>query len=565
MIFWATVAALYGLFAAIAWINPPQGDDWRHLAWAARHKGALWPAILGGARVTGELVGPVLALCKPVHVLVTPAVMVALLVAMVAHARGRWPEPRKDGVGDAFLLLAALGVLRMATPGFGMIISHRPFVAVYLYGLTAMLWLLAAYRFARPDARATLVATLAMLLLGLLAGASRRPAATVGAVILVLLLRARARRGERLPAWMWTGALGVAIGLVAVWLEEPRADFGRLWITRIDANLNVLYEYVGQNGHAVTVLALVLLALLVRERWRGRPVPTPGLAQLGAIRWILLAWAGMAVVGLVGPVWIAPVKLGAAAVLSIAVLAVLAAVFDASAGDSWLRGGLWLLVLVPVLELLVAGMPRWLDQRAQHERRIRALAGAPAGSVVTIAPGAPVAGDFWVAPEGWFRASLREQVARNVYGLADIRFSTPFRDLEPSMNLDFGARGVARDLSLAKREFRAAPHGELLVTSIDWPERRGRPLVAARMAADGTLVIPEGHHGGPITNGRFWVRPDAPVAAGAEVWLVNDGHALSVTQLRGRFELLPPQGGWYLLAVCDAAECWAVDAFYVRP
>ena len=250
--------------------------------------------------------------------------------------------------------------------------------------------------------------------------------------------------------------------------------------------------------------------------------------------------------------------------LAIAGLSLVASFLDAAGDDPWLRRGLWALVLVPFVDIVAVGLPAWLHERAQDDARRQVLAAAAPGSTVTIAPSTPVAGDFWVPPESWWRASLREDVARSVFGLGDIRFEPPFRDLEPSMELVLDAADAPHDLQLAKSWFRAAGVPELRATNLDWPERRGRPVLLARRRA-GVALVPGSRHGGPITNGRYWLEPDVAPAADAEVWLVHDGVALSPRRSGARFELSPPQVGWYVLLVCDAAECWALDAVHARP
>jgi hypothetical protein len=239
---------------------------------------------------------------------------------MVAHAVGRWPQPER--AGDSFLLVAACAFVSLATPTFGLIASHRQYLAVYVYPLAAMLWLIAWYRFG-GTARAPMVAAIAAALLGLVAGASTRPIGTIGAIVVAALVHRRFRAGERVPAWMWTGLAGVSLGVVLVWIDTPHASFARLWFNRIDANLAALHGHVGQNGRIVGVLALLLLVLLARQTFGGRPVAVPRLDQLLVIRQLVVIWAALALVGLVGPISITPVKLAPAVALCIAGLIVL--------------------------------------------------------------------------------------------------------------------------------------------------------------------------------------------------------------------------------------------------
>ncbi len=582
--FWLAIGGTWLVMAVIAWLTPPQGDDWGHLEWARNATPASLLHLLAGSRTTGDLVGPALALWRPLHIVASPLVIVALLAGMTTHALGRLPRAGRSS--DTLVFLAAGAALWLAAPNLGVVLSHRSYLATYVYGLTAMVWLLAAYRLAGAPTRRAWLWTAGAAVLGLLAGASTRAVGTVGVVIIVTAVVRRSRRGEGVPGWMWAGALAVCAGAVLAWLDMPYANLGRLSLARIDGNLGILYEYVGQNGQVVSALAVALLALLVRAGFGGAKPSVPGLEALVLVRRALLVWAALALIGVVGPVWGTPAKLAAAVALSTAALVAVDAIAQglaSSARSRWLRRLLWIAVLVPAVDVVASGLPRYVDARAQHEARVRTLAAAPLGGVAKVAPSRPVNGDFWVAAESWPRSRLREQVARSLFGIDDIVIDPAFRDYEPGSGFTFEVQAGAaaphswldlpHDLLLARRAFdrgvrelaAATPApAALVLTNVDFPERAGRPLLAARLV-DGRVEQPAASHGGPDRDGRYFVRlkPRSPGSALAEQWFVSGGRSTLPMVRNGRLELVGWQAGWYVLVACDASVCWAVDAFYV--
>src|SRR5678815_5560636 len=71
---------------------------------------------------------------RALHVVLTPAIVLALFLLMLAHVRGRWPV-----ASDAWVLLALVGVTVLAQPQLGPVLFYRPFAANYVVGLVVQL------------------------------------------------------------------------------------------------------------------------------------------------------------------------------------------------------------------------------------------------------------------------------------------------------------------------------------------------------------------------------------------------------------------------------------------
>jgi hypothetical protein len=260
-----------------------------------------------------------------------------------------------------------------------------------------------------------------------------------------------------------------------------------------------------------------------------------------------------------------------AVLVAIGALVVVDALLEAAPADRVLRGLLGGGVVLALAEILAVGVPAKLDAYAQHQARLAALAATPRGQVATVRPILPVDGDFWVGGESLERASLREDVARSLFGLDDITFDKPFLDLEPSMGWRFaitpdgGSLVLGHDLALARRQFRQRKlrDADLRVASLDWRERAGRPVVAARCTA-GVCSVPRAHRVGVAPDGRQLVRAeDRWLVRGFEHWVIGPDRAVRAGLHGGRLDYTAGAAGWYAVLACDARECWVLDASYV--
>jgi hypothetical protein len=121
------------------------------------------------------------------------------------------------------------------------------------------------------------------------------------------------------------------------------------------------------------------------------------------------------------------------------------------------------------------------------------------------------------------------------------------------------------DFYLARRELRhVSGTGDIVVTNLDWPERAGRPVIAARLGVRGGL--PGGRHTGPTPDGHYSFLPEKRfLDAGFEWWVVNDGRAVRPERRGQRLDFAASNSGWYVLVGCDARECWAMHPFHLRP
>jgi hypothetical protein len=574
----AVVIGLWLLHAAIAWLTPIQGEDWQHLTWATRQPPPGVANLFYRNRTSGDLVGVGIALSRWLHVLLTPTVVVALFAAMVTHAQGRLP--RLDRPRDAVLLLFAGGLVWIVAPSPGLVLSYRPFVATVVYGVTAMLWLLAAYRFAGrpPTWPRGVAAAVGVLLLGAFAGSSTRPVGIVTALVAVIgLVRGRGGR----PAWKWTGALGACAGAVLVWFDRPAPDLARFFARSVDQNAVSFYWYIGECRQLFAILGVALIACLVRRRWWGAPATMPSVAQLGAMRWAAILSVAVALIGVTEPTWGSPLIFAPAMLLITAALPA----FDVIIDDRWMRRVLAVVALLPLIEVIAVGLPRYADARAQHEARYQALRATPRGSVATVETLMPVMPDAWVHGEDWPYAVQRRRVARRLYGLRDISFTAPFSIFEPTPDLEvtaawttgtridppdgdyspmlYGARSELRDIV---RRARGAPLEVELRAGLDFPERRGRPLLVARArgaAIETARAVPV--LGSVFDRVAYRVVETELTRRLPERWYVHEGRAVAAQRWRDVVETAPTSDGWYYLVLCGPAECWVAEATLVRP
>ncbi len=140
--FWAVLGGLWLFLAVIAWLAPIQGDDWLLMYWIGQHGGGPLSVLeyTTRHRTIGDLASILLVTAPLVHVVLSPTIVVTLMVGVLAVARGAIPRPRDR---DAALLLAVTStMIWIGAPRAGLDFFYRPYLAHFVYGLTAVVWLL---------------------------------------------------------------------------------------------------------------------------------------------------------------------------------------------------------------------------------------------------------------------------------------------------------------------------------------------------------------------------------------------------------------------------------------
>ncbi len=195
--FWAVLGGLWLFLAVIAWLAPIQGDDWLPMYWIGQHGGGPLSVLeyTTRHRTIGDLSPSILLVtAPPVHVVLSPTIVVTPMVGVLAVARGAIPRPRDR---DAALLLAVTStMIWIGAPRAGLDFFYRPYLAHFVYGLTAVVWLLYLV-IHRPEAPRGPGATVAIGALALCAGTSNHYVAPV--LLFVLWRRIRGLR-DREPA-----------------------------------------------------------------------------------------------------------------------------------------------------------------------------------------------------------------------------------------------------------------------------------------------------------------------------------------------------------------------------
>jgi hypothetical protein len=473
----------------------------------------------------------------------------------------------------------------IALPRAGAMWFHRPYVAAQIYGAALAVWFLAPFRCRWPLVGAGW--PVAMFAAGLAVGSTTRQialAAVIGAAIAV----ARPRR-PGLRRWMVPGLAGAAIGLVAQAVRWPGTDLIYVF-AHPERSLVRMEPLLQAGGPLIVGIALLVVARLVLQpadaaapdpapasRWGG-PVPEAGdsLAWLGA-------WLGLGVAALLGPSSTAATQLPAAVALGAGALPYL----------SWLAGARFarrILIGLAAGVHLVAwplALSSYGALAGESRDRMAAIARTPANRVAIVAPYARIVPDYWWIGEDWAEAAPRDQLARDLWGLAGIDLAPPFRQLEPSPDLHLALevdgvpdallaaaappRAWARDLSGARRQFTAllarlravtgrAASARLRVTDVELAAGAPRPIYAA-WSEGAAVVAPAVARSAPDpTSEQIVSVPRALSAQLSEAWLVTPGGTHPARCADGRCRVKLERAERMVLVLCDARRCLAADA-----
>lgn len=592
--FVAMLAAWWIMYALVAWWSPFQGEDWGILGWLERHDPVTLDDVLTTTYrepTTGDT-GHLIAVALPlVHTALAPTVIILFVVGLFAFAFARRPDPRSwdDLWKLAFLhALVWLGAARV-----GVIFGHRAHVTHFVYGLTAALWVLAAFRAAGPSPRSGPWVAVGMGALALLGGASNHHVAGAAIAYIVVTIVRRRRRGEPVPAWMWASLATMTIGL-ALLFTNPHPYFAAIGRRGLATTFGQILYFLNEAGETVALASLVAFATLVKSRWRGTPMPVPTVPELG---WMTLCFfGGFAIMALAvfGPRWGEPSMFAPSILFTAGGVVALVRLAD----DGWVKRAMIALTVVVHVIVAVHLLPAYREAHRYGELRMQQLAAPPPGGVATVTPYPQVGIGFWFLGEDLGYAAAREIAAVDVFELDEIVFDRETGAYEPSANLEMhvevdfepqpspaevqravGSR-VSRNLLVARGQFRRVlvelgkkyhlNGGSLVVDNLDWPERRGRPVYAGRFVPGTGMVIPK----------AFWLQPDQLQRmrfrvnwrslrtkgdpARRELYVLGMGEVLPAERDDRYVYFVPRWAGSYVLVACNPDDCYVVESAWAR-
>jgi Family of unknown function (DUF6056) len=572
--FWALCAAIWLFFAIMSWLSPLQGDDWLPRYWIARQGGGVGSLLrwLIYHRQLGDLVSMVLVGLPWLHVVVTPIVIIGFFVGLVALAQGRVPRPR-DPVAALYVLITST-LIWIGAPHAGVDFYYRSNLAFFVYGLTAVVWLL--FLFNNVDVRPGWTRVLGVFVLAVAAGDSNHHIVPLVGYALWRTIRRR-RAAGRVPAWMWAGLVGLAIGAGLLFTMKPYLPLKGIFHGGFEHNVFRLYLFMGECGELVSLVMVTFFALVIRARFRPPGGPWPDGRAIGRAGWAYGAALLAAILAVFAPRWGEPGMLGSVAALTVGAMAL----FERPLEIPGLRRvAVAASVVLWVLAVLYS-VPRYLGIRDTFLQRVAALEAAPKGGVGHIQPYRTTVPDSWFIGDDMGRSTPRALVAV-IFGLRAIEYDKPFGALEQSAGFTFDevfepggrVRLLTDDLDAARNIFgedarerwRGGWRGTAqleVVGGLDWPTRRGRARVAARFA-DGEVETP-GYDFLPLDRRqRFSLYFDRASLDGFYPfgYVVASNQDIPFDWDGDDHWILPQRADRYTLLACNDAECWVVMSLW---
>jgi hypothetical protein len=585
LVFWSVVVSAWAFFAIVALLAPVQGEDWSARFWVHTYGGDLDWALryVRNHHVLGDLVELGIAAFRWLHVLLSPTICLAFFAGIFVHVRGRLPRPADPR--DTLALALASALVWLGGARAGLAFFHRPYLAMFVYGLTAVIWFTAAYRLAGARPAGGVARALGLFVLGVLAGSSNHHVVAVVLVAVPLWMRARRRRGEPLPAWMWTGLAGLVVGAVLLATDPPYLPLVSFGEYGIEGNFIRFFRTLAEGGRVIAGCLIALFAMLVRSRFRDVPMPLVPDQHLRQLGWWLAGALIIAALALLAPRWGEPAMLAPTVCLVVGGLMVL----DALAADARARQALVAFAIIAHVVVLACTLPTYVRAHREYAARARALHAAPRGSRVVIEPYTQVDQTSWFFGEDLATAATRALIAES-YGLSAVEFARPFGNLEETSDHELaiawswapGSADAARapierlathDLAVARMIFDervAVARGRagfqtasLVLMNLDFPGRAGRPVIAARQLGERSLVPVVKSYGADRTlRYRFLVSPRGLGGGYPETYIVVGGHLqpLEASSDPRVVYYRPTLAARYTLLRCNAVECIALES-----
>ncbi|KAB2902107.1 MAG: hypothetical protein F9K40_07940 [Kofleriaceae bacterium] len=612
LIFWAGCALLWTYLAVLAWLTPVLLDDWYQLAYIKKH--GLSPGSVLDYGVynyfnynprLGENFLLITNGPRIINVVLTPTVILGFLWVCFAIALGRWPRP---SLRDLQLLLLQLALIWLAAPIPGVLFAYRPFCTNYLYALAFSLAFLVPYRFAvdrAPELGRRWWWMPLMFAAGWIAGMGNEhtgPTIAVAAGVMTFLYW---RHHRRVHAWMVTGLAGIAIGYPMLFFAPGQKKRYGAVASKLgptdhirDRGPNGLFEIIIDFLWAAQLAVFLVLVgafvALASSARAGSAPPSPDRRITYLAAGYILCAGAIIVTLFASPTASERLFFAPAVFFAMAGLVLLHQIFDVRAVRR---------TVVAIAGFAVAAHATWglvvyIRAHAEGAERERILERTPRDQVALVPPYTQFQRNLWFLGDDFDYASLREYVAREVYGIAGIEFTRPVKGepaaefssriefvMDPPMSneevwshvkmpLSYVSAYPDRVIQLVQRILpqlqRIPGHRLVSITSyvegLDLPERRGRPLIGMRwengeaMYID-TFVLPDSDMrlyflalAGTVPPGLT----DAYVRACGQTKQVE-----TEREWRGvRLPYVPWCRGLYMGMACNPTECWLSGVYW---
>ncbi|HTJ42335.1 MAG TPA: DUF6056 family protein [Kofleriaceae bacterium] len=610
IVFLATCGAMWSFFAFICSYSPVLLDDWYQVVYWKQHPftlGSIWhngvynyfhynPRL--GENILLIVNGP-----RWIYLAMTPAMEMLVVFTLFAYVQRRWPRMT---AADALRVFVAFMILWLSMPVPGIMWFYRPFNTNYVYGFELTLLLFVPYYFTllRPGtAYRDRTLAPALFLLGFAAGMTNEhtgPTAILAMLCVLYLLR---RKLGALRRWMWAGAAGLLLGYPALFFAPGQSEryggiinrMGPLDWARdrgVSGALMILRSFVWEGQ--VTLYIVAGAVLLAFRKRAGQSPPRFSTDQLATMAFLTVA-AFLIVLTLLGsPSWGERLFFASAVLFTIAVLIVIDAMIVVRGARIFVLCMCLGLGLYHAVRLCMIYPTEYKQSVARQE----AMASAPPGGTAMIKP-YTYGRSPWLNADDFGYASLREEVAHEMYGITKIEYDRPTRaeptapysiELEYQFDppvpkaevertvtfpLSFVPSYVDRDIQFIRRvtpQLRTKFPGHTFkgvvgrVVGFDQPEWRGRPLIAIKYdnVDDKFQMIDVRSMTEYDDLGRnYWLVWDKGMPPGLdESYLISCG-----TTKRQLLHEAPDGRGWrvtvsfecrgrYTQVMCGKDECW---------
>lgn len=420
MRFWAVIAATFVVLAVICGLEPPLGDGWGHfigsrvpITWDGFQEAMKMGYEHGNPR-WGQIPLNLSYRAWWIPTLISPLMITSGLLCMTTILGARFPNPRDPK--DTWLFIRVLATALATTPQVGAIWFYRPICTNYMYPLALQLLWLVPYRFlaARsPNKKiGSLVLAIAIVPVGLLAGAGNEHTGLGLAVAALVCIVIAARRDRMVPLWSLTGLAALVAGYVFL-LTAPgqQMRYGGIAAQQTSVLDPIFERGVLGNLSALGLLLawaspmLIVVAASVRvERW----IPSK------AVRRQLLVYLGIGAIffgtALLSPRLGSRLLLATSTVLALILGTIMIELEAHERAARWCRRACATIAIVFLAASLVVNVTTGI----QGIERKRLLMTAPAGSVVHM-PGYTFAAP---TPFAWGddlrNNTLRERTAKKI-------------------------------------------------------------------------------------------------------------------------------------------------------
>jgi hypothetical protein len=419
--FWSLLLVLALVLGVICALEPVMADGWaiytatRSPAWdLARF---IEDSYFAGNPRWGQAVLAGMFQVPAIAIVGTPLVIIAMVLLSMTLVRARWPRPAEQG--DWTLLVCVIATAIATTPQFGAMWFLRPYCANYIYPLAVQLAWLVPYRCLADRSFAPGWRAIAIVPLGLLAGAGNEHTGIGLALAAGVCTFIGWRRDRRVRAWAIVGIAALVIGYIALLTAPGQLVRYHGLATRHDALGRVVERGVAGNAWIVGSLLAWLVPMLVIVACIAGRALRDGWLPRGSRRaiagWLALA-AVIVVTALAAPrvptrMFVAPATMVALA------LGVFMVELATHRGKT---RGLQIASLAIAGIVLATTLAFFVVTGLEGRERLRRLETAPPGSIICIEPYTFSSRTLFAIGDDFANRSFANRVAQ-MFGLAGAR------------------------------------------------------------------------------------------------------------------------------------------------